>query len=448
MTDEETTPTESRGLSRRTIVQGAAWSVPVIAAAVALPLAAASVAATVEFVNGPYSVTGCGTLGDVVVRATTDGTTPVAAGTLITVTLPSGLTWEDGSSGPRVLPANGSGQVTLSGIQAGPAASNPVITASATGANASAPVSVAAASGPFAFYAIRNGQTSNGPFPGVPVGSTALGDRYYLTPDGTLLYADGTTAETIATGVTSAAMYVTADLRFIANYATSAGAFYVIRSGQTAGGQFPGVPAGSTPLGDRYWLTSDGTFLYSDGINPVETIATGVTNANGYVVPGDGRYIADYVTAAGAFFVIRNGQTAGGQFPGVPGGSTSMGDRYFLTPDGTLLYSDGINAVETIATGVTGASAYVTPDGRYVADYVTSAGGFYVIRNGQTATGPFPGVPAGSTPLGDRYFLTADGELIYSDANGSEVIATGVTSASTNILDDGRYIANYVVGGC
>lgn len=35
---------ENKGLSRRTVVKGAAWSVPVIAAAVATPLAAASVA--------------------------------------------------------------------------------------------------------------------------------------------------------------------------------------------------------------------------------------------------------------------------------------------------------------------------------------------------------------------------------------------------------------------
>src|SRR5690606_23566796 len=34
---------ENKGLSRRTVVKGAAWSVPVIAAAVATPFAAASV---------------------------------------------------------------------------------------------------------------------------------------------------------------------------------------------------------------------------------------------------------------------------------------------------------------------------------------------------------------------------------------------------------------------
>ena len=42
MTEIETTEGASRGLDRRTIIKGAAWSVPVVAAAVATPLAAAT----------------------------------------------------------------------------------------------------------------------------------------------------------------------------------------------------------------------------------------------------------------------------------------------------------------------------------------------------------------------------------------------------------------------
>lgn len=41
---DETTP--APGLSRRTLIKGAAWSIPVIAAATAMPLAAASIGAT------------------------------------------------------------------------------------------------------------------------------------------------------------------------------------------------------------------------------------------------------------------------------------------------------------------------------------------------------------------------------------------------------------------
>lgn len=80
MTEEVTTP----GLSRRTVVKGAAWSVPVIAAAVATPLAAASLADV-----GAFALAGtCGTLGLLGpgFTLTADATTPLPVGTTVTVT--------------------------------------------------------------------------------------------------------------------------------------------------------------------------------------------------------------------------------------------------------------------------------------------------------------------------------------------------------------------------
>lgn len=51
------TPVSDRGLSRRTVIQGAAWSLPVIAAAVATPIAAASAlcTATISTTSATYS---------------------------------------------------------------------------------------------------------------------------------------------------------------------------------------------------------------------------------------------------------------------------------------------------------------------------------------------------------------------------------------------------------
>jgi hypothetical protein len=78
---------KNKGVSRRTIVKGAAWSVPVIAAAVATPLAAAS--GDVEV--GAFSVDGtCGTLGlgllATGVTITAGATAPLPVGTVITLT--------------------------------------------------------------------------------------------------------------------------------------------------------------------------------------------------------------------------------------------------------------------------------------------------------------------------------------------------------------------------
>ncbi|MGV2902599.1 hypothetical protein ACNPM4_13045 [Microbacterium sp. AGC62] len=76
---------KNKGISRRTIVKGAAWSVPVIAAAVATPLAAAS--GDVEV--GAFSVDGdCGTLGLLFpgFEITAGPSVPLPAGTVINIT--------------------------------------------------------------------------------------------------------------------------------------------------------------------------------------------------------------------------------------------------------------------------------------------------------------------------------------------------------------------------
>ena len=75
---------KNSGFSRRTVVKGAAWSVPVIAAAVATPLAAAS---TVDV--GAFALDGdCGTLGLIGpgFELTAGPTEAIPAGTTITIT--------------------------------------------------------------------------------------------------------------------------------------------------------------------------------------------------------------------------------------------------------------------------------------------------------------------------------------------------------------------------
>lgn len=75
---------KEKGFSRRTVVKGAAWSVPVIAAAVATPLAAAS---NVEV--GAFTTAGtCGVLGVLGpgFTLTASATAPLPVGTTIAVT--------------------------------------------------------------------------------------------------------------------------------------------------------------------------------------------------------------------------------------------------------------------------------------------------------------------------------------------------------------------------
>ncbi|WEK62319.1 MAG: hypothetical protein P0Y60_06070 [Candidatus Microbacterium colombiense] len=74
---------KEKGFSRRTVVKGAAWSIPVIAAAVATPLAAAS---NVDV--GAFALQGtCGILGVLGPGFTLEaGAVPIPAGTTIAVT--------------------------------------------------------------------------------------------------------------------------------------------------------------------------------------------------------------------------------------------------------------------------------------------------------------------------------------------------------------------------
>ncbi|MFB7843208.1 hypothetical protein [Microbacterium sp. NPDC056052] len=71
---------ETKNVQRRTVLKGAAWSVPVVAAAAATPFAAAST------ING-FSVDGnCGLLGALGAGFTvTAGSSPIPAGTQITI---------------------------------------------------------------------------------------------------------------------------------------------------------------------------------------------------------------------------------------------------------------------------------------------------------------------------------------------------------------------------
>jgi len=75
---------KNSGFSRRTVVKGAAWSVPVIAAAVATPLAAASGGDI-----GAFALDGsCGVLGVLGPGFTLEAsaTEPIPAGTTVTIT--------------------------------------------------------------------------------------------------------------------------------------------------------------------------------------------------------------------------------------------------------------------------------------------------------------------------------------------------------------------------
>jgi len=266
------TDSPTGGIQRRTIVAGASWSIPVVATAIGAPLAAASnTGATLAFTNGPYSVAACGTLKDVVIRATTNGTTPVTEGTPITVALPSGLTWSNGDSGSRIVPADTNGEAVLSGLKAVVSGSR-TITASTVDASASASVSISSAATASAWTTNGNRAT----WPAIPAGSTAVGFNTFLTPSGDLYNA----STLVASGVSSAKAEANPNGTLQVSYVSNGVASAWTTNGNRA--TWPQIPAGSTAVGFNSFLTPNGELynastLVASGVGS----ATAETNPNG-----------------------------------------------------------------------------------------------------------------------------------------------------------------------
>ena len=258
-------------VQRRTLVAGAAWTIPVVAVAVATPAAAASLQPTLEFVNGPYSITTCATLGPIVLHTTADGTAPAPFGTVVTVTLPTGLTFSDGST-TKPFTTDASGDITITGIIATDSATTGTITALMGTVSASATITVTRTG-------VVNRALDGTPwFDGgaIPADAVAIGGDYFLTPGGDLYFSDGTL---IDTGVSSADGQFTLD----SNRAQHQIAWY--NKGGIVNRAFDGAPwhdGGAIPtdavsVGGEYFLTPGGDLYFSDGT----LIDTGVSSADG-----------------------------------------------------------------------------------------------------------------------------------------------------------------------
>ena len=111
-------PAENTGVQRRTLIKTAAWATPVIVLSTAAPAVAASLVATLYFAVKPAAVAACGVSQTGVIQLTKDGSTPAAAGVMVTVTLATGLTWANADTTARALPTDAAGQVHLTGSNA------------------------------------------------------------------------------------------------------------------------------------------------------------------------------------------------------------------------------------------------------------------------------------------------------------------------------------------
>ncbi|MHC2185687.1 hypothetical protein ACVLV4_001329 [Rathayibacter agropyri] len=428
-----TIPAED-GVHRRTLVKGAAWTIPVVAVAVGTPAAAASNQPTLAFTQGSYTGNACETITGVQMKRTTDGST-ADAGKVVTVTLKDGFTFADGTTTYSAT-TNSSGLITLPNIKVPTGEKSTTFNAASDSLSASAPVTSTA-------YAVRKYTKASGASTGASSiirpgykGATVYGDQIFLTSDGQLLNGANTGApEVIGTSVTSVSQieYDSADNLFL-NYVTKAGdiRLYKRDSGNTTGASSlkeSGL-VGATAYGDGIYLTSGGDLYFGSqqiGGDVKSVSQVNYDNQNGIYI--------DYVNSSGAVRQFyKNGTQATGTSTPVTTGktdATALGDNIYLDSSGELFAG-----TRSIATGVKSASqvAYDSQNGIYM-DYVTDKGDVYLYyqksgSNSGTSEKKASGF-TGATALGEAMFLTSDGKLY----NGSELISTNVTSASQIAYD-------------
>ncbi|WP_424936080.1 MULTISPECIES: hypothetical protein [Bacteria] len=126
-------------------------------------------------------------------------------------------------------------------------------------------------------------------YPGIPQNVKALGNGFYLTPDGTLYSWEGG-GTLIATNVTSASSFESAyDHGYLVDFVSNGSAFYY-RSSQGVTPYSPLLPTDIEAIGGGFFLTGDKRLLTGkDG----KVLASSITSAGGYA--GDHDYWVNYV---------------------------------------------------------------------------------------------------------------------------------------------------------
>jgi hypothetical protein len=429
--------TRPGGISRRAVVGAAAWSVPVIALSTALPAAAASAPVLkLAFSGSSFSAT-CRTPFSPRVTVTTAAGAPVA-GQVVTVTLPDGVTFSDGSTASKTFTTDAAGQAVITGLIPPLAVGTYSVVATLTdGASATTAVTTTAPNTVAKYFDASTG-AGVVTVPSVPSGSTPVGAWGWLAPNGSLYFDNGGVNTIVkATGVTSANMYVgngnTAPMFF--TY-ISGGTAYVETTGLRT--SYPQIPGTSKIVGPGSFLAPNGN-LYCLGSIVQRNVAS-ATSTYFYSWPGEPT-IYEWL-----YYVLNNGTVGWVDSNGVnytatpqlPAGTVLVAGSagVWLTPAGDLWAIStplGGTAITRIATGVASAAAdYDTSiNNRYKITYVTTSGTVkwlsYDSGSGNVVStlGTYS-VPAGTQAVSGGAYLTPDGKL-YSQGS---LLDTGVAQVT------------------
>ncbi|WP_146185347.1 hypothetical protein [Microbacterium sp. HMWF026] len=417
--------------SRRTILVGAAWSVPAIAAVTASPASAASYDTTLTFDQSSYTGPVCGTIDGAYVTATVNNAP--AGGKAVTVTLSNNYSFSGGAT--SYTDTTGSdGRVTLPSISV--PSNGGTGTATASAATASATSAAMNATANYAkFFTGTNGNPSgtlnfaNVPASAVPVGGFGV----FL--DGSDLWYGNTV---IASGVTKARGN-RSDTRDYFSFIQNGVAKSVYGSNGSISGTrtWANVPSTAEPVGAYGTFLDSGNLWYFDSV-----VYTGVTKATGLSrsLTNGWRDEVGFINDSARTFSGSNGTIGQNwqQQPRVP-----LSADLVRVPGWWLAGTDLWAGNRLILSGVSRASGSMLQDGSMKVSFVQ--GGVAktltsdrAVQNFSTTT--FPNIPGSGIPVGSWGTFIDGSNLWYNDAIIEANAARAVGDGTQNNTDHVSFI--------
>ena len=455
------------GVSRRTIVKGAAWSIPVIAAATAVPMASASgVLKAVLTISGTNCVSPGGSLPDAVVTVTDDtGAVIDATVTFTFASTDGGVIAIGGNQYPTPNPTLtlAQGQYTLTGASA-VNAGTVIVTATATTADGRTATSLAQsytvcpAGMLYAWGRDGDGQLVqgvNGNNSSVPLTWKNQDGSVYTEPvvdisgswaSFTILKADGTVWSAgdglegeLGNGATNRPIQ---PYPMPAKFADSSNVTGITRLGGN-GGQDTSmvIYSGSTVYGtgenhglnyDMFAIGRSDTYLYS--YTPIGT-----------KLPGGATDIKDVaISNYNVNFFLKNDGTvyAAGQNAFMKGGWGSTNTNAFSNSANgyqTVKKSDGTNLIATAVEANERHTVFIGADGLLYGAGYNESGALPGLTVGQQygyAT-PLQALPSGTpvqiwTGYNKTFVKSSDGNVYAAGGNNYQALGTGSTTATNN----------------
>jgi len=346
------------------------------------------------------------------------------------VTLPTGLTFSDGST-TKPFTTDASGDITITGVIATDSAATGSISAVLGTVSATAVVTVT--NNGTAIIA-RNGAIYGALGP-VSAGSVSVGGGYYLTSAGDL-YLGTTLVDTGVSTATGEYVFINGNQTYNASY-MKGGVVTVAVNGSVYGAVGP-IPAGAVSVGGQYFLTPGGDLYYGTTL-----VDTGVSTASGeYLIQNSNQVFDAYYLKGGVATIARNGAVYA-PLGAIPADAVSVGGGYYLTPGGD--FYNGTTLVDTGVSSASGEYAVINSSQNYYGYYVKN--GIATIARDGAIYGAVGAVPADAVSVGGGYYLTPGGDFYQN----TTLVDSGVLTASGeyliqngNQVFDGYYLKDAV----